>query len=276
MSSTRGYEHAMSAWTRLDDELDLWRASGRRATLWWRDDDACRDGTALRRLLGVARAANVPIALAVIPAALEPSLADAVAEFALATVVQHGYAHRNHAPAGQRNCELSANRPVAESVAELTKGRTCLSRVFGTRFAAVLVPPWNRIDAEVVARLRDAGFIGLSTFGPRAGNYAAPGIGQCNTHVDLIAWRRGRGFIGAEAAIDRLVGHLQARRDGSADPAEPTGMLTHHLDLNDAAWQFLAELIKRTHAHGAAAWLDVTEVFGPDPTSATLISTRSA
>lgn len=252
----------MNAWTRLGDELDAWRASGGGATLWWRDDDAYRDGAALRRLLGIARAEDVPVALATIPAASEPSFADAVAEFSVATVVQHGYAHRNHAPPGARNCELSTHRPVAESVAELTEGRACLARVFGARFAAVLVPPWNRIDRELVAHLPDAGFSGLSTFGPRTSPHPASGISQINTHVDLIAWRRGRVFIGVDAAINRLVGHLQARRDGSADPAEPTGILTHHLDLDDAAWRFLEELIKRTCAHDAAAWRDVHQVFG--------------
>ena len=79
---------------------------------------------------------------------------------------------------------------------------------------------------------------------------------QCNTHVDLIAWRRGRAFIGADAAIERLVAHLKARREGAADPSEPTGILTHHLDLDAAAWQFLAELFARTRAHGAATWID--------------------
>ncbi len=266
----------MSAWLRLDHELDAWRASDQLALLWCRDDDVCRDGAALRRLLGIARAESVPIALAAIPAALEPSLAVAVAEFAVATIVQHGYAHRNHAPPGARNCELGSHRPVVESVAELTKGRVRLARDFATRFAAVLVPPWNRIDAEVVARLPDAGFVGLSTFGPRASAYPASGMSQFNTHVDLIAWRRGRTFIGVDAAIDRLVAHLQARRDGSADPAEPTGILTHHLDLNDAAWHFLAELFARTRAHGAAAWLDVNSVFGLGANPASLISAQSA
>ncbi|MEJ7668428.1 MAG: polysaccharide deacetylase family protein [Casimicrobiaceae bacterium] len=266
----------MSAWARLDDELDAWHASGRRATLWCRDDDGYRDGAPLRRLLEIGRAENVPIALAIIPAALEPSLADAVAEFALATIVQHGYAHCNHAPSGTRNCELSAHRPVAESVAELAQGRVRLVREFATRFTAVLVPPWNRIDAEVVARLPEAGFSGLSTFGPRARAYAASGVSQFNTHVDLIAWRRGRAFIGVDTAIDRMVGHLRARRDGNADPAEPTGILTHHVNLDDAAWHFLAELFARTRAHKAVAWLDVVGVFGIGDTPPTSISSRSA
>jgi hypothetical protein len=68
--------------------------------LWCRDDDACRDSPALRRLLEIAATANIPVALAVIPALIEDSLVDCVENASAATVLQHGYAHRNHAPAG--------------------------------------------------------------------------------------------------------------------------------------------------------------------------------
>jgi hypothetical protein len=266
----------VSIWRRLNRELDAWRAAGRCATLWCRDDDACRDSAALRRLLAIAHANDVPVALAAIPALLEPSLGDAVAQSEIATVVQHGYAHRNHAPPGARNWELGPHRPAAVSAAELAQGQDLLRHGFGGRFTAVLVPPWNRIDPAVVALLPGAGFHGLSTFGPRAAPSPVPGIAQCNTHVDLIAWRRDRVFIGADAAIDRLAEHLQARREGTADPSEPTGILTHHLDLTDAAWQFLAHLMAHTRAHDAAAWLDVRAVFGAGDATAPVISARSA
>jgi hypothetical protein len=151
---------------------------------------------------------------------------------------------------------------VGAIIAELQVGFGALVRAFGTRFAAVLVPPWNRIDSEVVSHLPEAGFHGLSTFGPRTAACPAPGVTQCNTHVDLIAWRKNRTFVGVEAAIDRLVDHLKARREGTVDPTEPTGILTHHLDMNDAAWNFLTDLITRTHEHGAVAWLDVDAAFG--------------
>jgi len=252
----------LSAWQRLDTELDAWRADGRRADLWCRDDDACRASPALDRLLGIAQEAEVPVALAVIPALVEPGLVDVVAQARFATVVQHGYAHRNHAPPGARNWELGIQRPITETLAELGTGRAGLASSFGPRFRPVLVPPWNRIDPLVVARLPEAGFSGLSTFGPRAGVQPVPGLVQCNTHIDLIAWRRDRVFIGVEAAIDRLVLHLESRRAGVGDPAEPTGILTHHLDLDAPAWQFLADLFARTRDHGAATWLDVDAVFG--------------
>ena len=251
----------MSAWRPLDDELDAWRAAGRRATLWCRDDDASRESSALHRLLEIAHAAGVPVALAVIPAALERDLVEIVARSEVATVVQHGYAHRNYAPPPSRKWELGNHRPVGATLAELEQGLGALRRSFGRRFSPVLVPPWNRIDAGVVARLAEVGFQGLSCLGPRSAARPVPGIAQCNVHVDLIAWRRERAFVGVEAAVERLVEHLRARRGGSVDASEPSGVLTHHLDMSAAGWQFLADLMARTREHGAQ-WLDARAVFG--------------
>ena len=161
-----------------------------------------------------------------------------------------------------RSCELGSQRPLATTLAELAIGRETLVRAFGERFAPILVPPWNRIADEVVAALPGAGYRGLSAFGPRGAARPAPGLMQCNTPVDLIAWRSGRAFIGAERAVARTVEHLAARREGRVDPEEPTGILTHHLDLTNEAWAFLDELSARTRAHAAAHWLSAERVFG--------------
>jgi len=63
---------------------------------------------------------------------------------------------------------------------------------------------------------------------------------------------------------------LKARREGSADATEPSGILTHHLDLDAGAWEFLAELFARTREHDAAAWIDAHTAFDA------VISARSA
>lgn len=251
----------MTAWNDLHGELDAWRAEGRRATFWCRDDDATRDTPALHRLLDIAKAHAVPVALAVIPAGLEPGLIEVVRGAPEATVLQHGYAHRNHALPPDRSCELGHQRPLADCMAELLIGRETLARAFGSRFLPVVVPPWNRIHAEVVAALSQAGYRGLSTFGPRAAPHPVPGLVQCNTHVDLVAWRSGRRFIGTPRAIARVVEHLRARRLASVDADEVTGILTHHLDLADEAWEFADALMARTRAHGAADWLAAGQVF---------------
>ncbi len=251
----------MNGWNALAAELDRWQGQGRQPTLWWRDDDACRATPALATLLALAGDARIPVAVAAVPAVVEPSLVEAVASVQQVTVLQHGYAHRNHAPPGGRNCELGTDRPLAEVEAELVDGRARLQAAFGRRFLPVLVPPWNRIAPPIVARLPAAGLVGLSTFGPRDAVTPVPGLRQCNTHVDLIAWRRGRVFIGADAALQRITDHLAARRMASVDAAEPTGVLTHHLDFGADAWEFMAAVAAATCRQGAA-WVAAASAFG--------------
>ena len=256
---------ATSAFDALERELDRWSALDREATLWLRDDDACRDSPALRHLLALADAHAVPVAIAAIPALAEPTLGDALARSAGATVLQHGYAHRNHASPGERSGEFGDARDVRDRLDELGRGRRFLARSFGDRFVSILVPPWNRIGDELLPHLVGTGFVGLSRFAPRAALDAGTGLRQVNTHVDPIAWRREREFIGAAAAVERLVAHLGARRERACDADEPTGLLTHHLAFSDAAWDFVDELLRRTRRHRAAAWLDVTQAFGSTP-----------
>ena len=253
-----------TAWSLLARELDDWRASGRLATLWWRDDDAVRDTDALGRLFAIARAGNVPVTLAVIPATCDASLVAAIRACREATVVQHGYAHANHARPGERSSEFGADRALDERVGELMRGHARLADAFGVRFAPVFVPPWNRYSADVLASLPAVGLSGISAFGARGSPSPAPGVTQVNSHVDPIAWRRGRSFIGDEAAIGRVVTHLRARRHDEVDATEPTGLLTHHLAFDDPAFAFVAELVERTRAHPAAAWLDVRHAFELD------------
>jgi len=262
------------SWPALDRELDLWLALERRATLWWRDDDACGDTPALRRLLVMARTHDVPVAVAAIPAKSASALADAIAPFSQATIVQHGYAHANHAPPGERGAELGNHRPLGERLDELANGRQSLSRLFGGRFSAVLVPPWNRIDVDALPALPSVGIHGVSCFGPRASAQPHAGVAQVNAHVDPIAWRRDRAFIGEASALLRLADHLRARRLAEVDASEATGILTHHLVFPEAAWEFLDTLFARTRLHAAVAWLDVHALFGA--ADAPAISFRSA
>lgn len=153
-----------AAWQRLGEELDAWGEAGRTATLWWRDDDATRPGPALNRLLALAGNAGVPLALAVIPATAETGLGDLLRARPDIAVLHHGYAHINHAGDGEKKAELGAQRPLAVRLDELATGRARLSALLA-RALPVLTPPWNRIDADLVAHLPDAGFLGLSTFG---------------------------------------------------------------------------------------------------------------
>jgi len=261
-------------WQRLDDELEAWHARGLRATLWLRDDDACADSPALRRLLGLTRDYRVPVAIAAIPAVADATLVDAIARCNDATIVQHGYAHRNHAGPGARSAELGDERELYVRLDELAQGRDRLARAFGERFIPVLVPPWNRIADDLLPHLACTGFAGISRFGPRRQATPAAGLREVNSHVDPIAWRRDRQFIGAKAAIERIVTHLRARRERACDADEATGFLTHHLAFDAGAWAFLDALFQHTRRHEAASWLDVAHVF--DVRAVALTSARSA
>ena len=241
-------------WSDLREELDAWHGAGRTVSLWWRDDDAMAPTPALDRLAGLARAHAVTVGLAVIPALARPSLAPWL-ESECAEVLQHGWAHGNHAADGQKRAELGAHRAPGVVAAELSKGFATLRELAGARFLPALVPPWNRIDEAVTSTLADVGFRGLSTFGPRRAAEAAPGIGQTNCHVDVVDWRGGRGFVGRDRAIAAVVAHLAARRERSADPAEPTGLLTHHAVHEESTWTFIDGFMALTKRHPAVRWL---------------------
>lgn len=242
-------------------ELDEWNFAGVAATLWWRDDDAQTPSAALDRALAIAQRHRAPLALAVIPHGMDPALpAFLDAAGAEVDVLQHGFAHRNHAPAGMKKTELGC-RPPAEIHRELAAGFAALRSAFGARFVPALTPPWNRIDAELSPGLAAHGFTGLSTFGARPSPAAAPGLRAVNTHADIIDWKGGRVFAGAAAATAALVAHLRARRLGAADDAEPTGLLTHHLVHDAAAWEFLDQLFAKLDEHPAAKWRRAGEIF---------------
>jgi hypothetical protein len=245
-------------WDALARELDTWSANGRGVTLWWRDDDAARAGPELDRLL--AAAAGVPLALAVIPAAAERSLALRLAREDAVSVLQHGWMHRNHAPPGERAAELGPHRAGATVLAELAAGWRALEALLGRWFLPILTPPWNRIAEGLVPALAAAGYRGLSTHGPRARREASPGLVQVNAHVDLVDWRARR-FLGAPRALRRLVDHLAARRAGRADAAEPTGILTHHLVMDAESLRFVERLVAATRGHRAVRWIAAAEAF---------------
>ena len=248
----------MSAWAALSDELARWPDG--QATLWWRDDDAVAASPALARLLSVAR--GVPVALAVIPAPLDSSLAPAVAA-SNATVLQHGYAHTNYAPPHAAKMELGPHRPFPHTLADMAQGWARLEAAFGTRALPVMVPPWNRLAPALVPLLPEIGFKGLSTYGVRARAEPVRGLVQANTHADIIAWRGTRGFAGEDEVLGALVNHLAARRTEAVPIEEHTGLLTHHLVHDEAAWDFLVRLVAETVRHSGARWLDAAFVFRP-------------
>ncbi len=243
----------MTSWDDLFAELDRWPAG--KATFWWRDDDATIRTDRLARLLQLS---DLPLSIAVIPARMRVSLAEQIDQPRI-DVLQHGFAHANHETPPAK-AELGAARPIPVVQEELLRGWQRLSILYGRKALPVLVPPWNRIDAALVATLAGLGYAGLSVDKPR--QRADDGLVHANIHIDIIDWSvEPRRFIGDAPCLGAALTHLAQRRSGEADGEEPTGLLTHHLVMDDAAHAFTAEFLRRTAAHPAVKWLAAREIF---------------
>lgn len=250
----------MTHWSRLERELDGWAELQQTAELWWRDDDAERPTPQLHHLLSIGELHQVPTAIAVPPANAESSLVDTVNKGHACTVMQHGYAHINHAAPEEKKSELGPDRPLQATLDELSRGIERMRHMFGDCFLPVMVPPWNRISDSVLGGLQPIGFCGISTYLPRD-SAVEHGLQRCNTHVDIIDWRNQRRFVGTEVAVDLLIAHLSAKRSGQVDQAEPTGLLTHHLQHDRECWKFLDQLLAFTRHHPAATWVPARAAF---------------
>jgi hypothetical protein len=204
--------------------------------IWWRDDDAGADDAALLPLLRLAHERAAPVALAVIPGWLEQPCRARILVAEEATVLQHGIVHADHALPPAKKIELGGQADRTLLRAGLARGRERLARCFGNRFVPALVPPWNRIAADLLPGLADAGFVGLSTYGPRPRG-TAPGPRRVNALLDLVVWREGGRHLSLAEAVVRLAELVRAHGD------EPIGILSHHKVMDAAAFSTLDRLL---------------------------------
>lgn len=248
----------------LAEELRAWQASGRVASFWWRDDDAVAGTPALGRLVALSVETGVPVGIAAIPKLIESSLPASVAGQATVWLLQHGFAHIDHAKGlGEGAWELGPHRPLETVLGELEAGREIMQGLFGGRFLPVVAAPWNHIDPRLMPGLLARGFLGISSYGERPVFPPLPGFVEANIHFDPSKWKAGARFRGEAAALEMIVGHLRRRRSGEADLKEPTGIVSHHAALDEASWDFLAGLFSFVQSHPAAAWLSPREIFQP-------------
>lgn len=231
----------MADWSALQDELRIWRSEGLTLPLWWRDDDAVSHTPALDQMLVRARHLNMPVHIAVIPKHADQSLVDLVLDEPKLVPLVHGWAHENHATQGRKKAEFGEQR--ASLLGDASAAIEQMKALFGTAFAEVFVPPWNRIDPDLIPHLPALGYHALSTFTPRTTRLPVAGLAQINTHVDPINWRGGAGLLAPDTLVFRLIQHLQDRRQGRADAAEPLGMLTHHLVQDAETWAFTQDCL---------------------------------
>ena len=103
------------------------------------------------------------------------------------------------------------------------------------------MPPWNRIDAEVIPHLTGAGYAALSCFAPAPDGSPLP---RLDSDLDIVDWRGGR--------VGRPPADLARRIAGVLERGDRLGILTHHLAHDDAAWEGLEGLLGALAAHPAA------------------------
>jgi hypothetical protein len=194
--------------------------------------------------------------LAVIPFGATPTLAARLRTSPLVTPCQHGFAHTNHAPADEKKREFGPDRPLSLMLDEVRAGRARLRDLFGDDLTDVFVPPWNRIDPGLAARLPETGVRALSIFGRKAP--LADDLPQVDPVFDLMDWTTRTGHppeFSAQAIADLI-------DEPSTQLPQSVGILTHHLVHDEMAWATLAALIDLVAEHPGADWQSFGELIG--------------
>jgi len=236
-------------------ELAIWSRRRKTPRLFLRDDDAVRVTTALDRLCDLTARWKIPLLLAIIPQPAKDELTAYLGARALITPAVHGFSHRNYAKADEKKIELGGHRNIEEVLEELATGREKLLRMFGSSLSHILVPPWNRIDADIAARVAEAGFSGISGFGWKTSHGPLPRV---NTHVDIIDWKNSKKARSLEMVKSDLAYHLKKARE---ENFAPVGILTHHLVHDKACWNMLEELFALLHRHGNVEWMATDDLI---------------
>ncbi|MCF3932310.1 hypothetical protein L1787_02640 [Acuticoccus sp. M5D2P5] len=231
---------------RLTRLFDAAAEAGTPRRVWWRDDDAVREGPRLDAITALAAREAAPLTLAVIPNHAEPSIVRHCERHGH-VMVQHGIAHENRERSG-KSAELGGARDVADLVAACRAARTRLEG--SPAFWPVMVPPWNRMREDLAAPLAQAGYLGLSRYG---GDVVPAPLKRVDTHIDPIAWRGDRSLAGEDA--------LLAMVEMAAAQSGPIGLLTHHAVHTEAVDGFVARFVSLVSAHPGALWSDARALW---------------
>jgi len=148
---------------------------------------------------------------------------------------------------------------VATTLAELAAARERLQWLGGELVLPVLVPPWNRIAPQLLRRLPEAGFVGISGRVSKSAPPppAVPGLARADIRVDLLDWEQGPRAKPAGAVAAELAAAL---RDTRAEKGA-VGLLTHHLVFDANAWQAFEELVTCITNGAATDWYDWVSLF---------------
>jgi hypothetical protein len=256
MSSLSDAALESACWALIDAEAAAWRRRGHAPLFWWRDDDARQPSESLERLLALAEKHGAPLALAVIPDMDVAGLAEVLLAHPSTSVIQHGCDHVDRNRGGGVSSEFAPDTSPVEIASRIAQSWRRLSIV--GRTAPVYAPPWNVLLPNAREALTRTPLRAVSVYG--AVTPGGEGLPEINTHIDIMKWRPAR-FRGRSAILTRLWRHLRARRLGRRW-SEPIGLLTHHKNLDAAAWSFLARLLDRFEARADAfQWRSIEQLL---------------
>jgi len=243
---------SISSFAPLKRELDRWKVAGQRIAFWFRDDDAITITPELERLLDFQQAYSLPIAIAVIPQQADPQLSQIIQERPELSVLQHGWSHTNYAAKGEWYSEFPAGRPAAEVSGNLNSGKILLEKLFGHQFIFGFVPPWNHFASEYLPLLKNYQFVSGRDYTVARDWRRLPSI---PADVDVLRWTPAPHFRGTKRLIREVCGQLRARR--KENRKDPVGILLHHLNMDDASWEFMNSLAGVLHGHVAVNLLNI-------------------
>ncbi|CAN5504831.1 polysaccharide deacetylase family protein [soil metagenome] len=215
----------------LGPELARWKAGGRTPMFWWRDDDARQPSAALDRLIALSHRFEAPLTVAAVPDGDIKALSRACRAASSVELAIHGFRHENRAPPGQPSGEVNDLDLLADVVLQLGTALDRFRRA-GVK-ASLFVPPWNNAHATLKTALGLQG-LALSCYGEMRDEPTS----RLDTHLDVMRWKPVARFRGATRFLLRAR-RLLAERRSKALWEEPVGLLTHHLDHDEAAWRFL-------------------------------------
>jgi len=231
----------MSAWPAiLACALD---SLEREIVVFFRDDDAGWADVRLFAMLDMFARHACPIDLAVIPAALNDSLATALlARRRPGCAVgfhQHGYSHRNHEPHG-RPCEFGPSRAAPDQLSDISTGRRVLAAYLGEYLDPIFTPPWNRCTSDTGRALVASGITAMSR-DITAGPLEIDGLGDCSIRLDWFAKSKRR----------RLERHVCAAvfAHHLTTAAGPVGIMLHHAVMDRDELDACEQVVQTLTAH---------------------------
>jgi hypothetical protein len=214
-------------------------------TVFFRDDDAGWGDEELFALLALFERLEMPLDLAVIPDAIASESAARLAHrgrlSGLLGLHQHGFAHRNHEPAGKR-CEFGPSRGVDAQRHDIMEGRQHLLSLFGAELDPIFTPPWNRCVAATARCLLEAGVAVLSR-DRSAEPLGVEGLTECPIASDWLLKRKG-----VRVTPDVWAGEF-ATAIAAADA--PLGVMLHHAVMDDSDRKALGAVLTLLRNHSS-------------------------